>query len=216
MCWWAARAAFIIRSPAFTVQEIELFKLLSVRTVSRRRNTMYRLAALAPTTMALLCLAIALPAGSAVAQQKQQVSFKTPAENAKYTQQQNIDVGDVPNHIVRVFELHYTFPDNAPVINGLRLVEAWARGIADYIDGSGPDPLYLVYVMENGDKFFSRTAGVVQSSSSGKLTATQAGTITGGTGRFAAIQGTVRVNANFDLKTGFNESQTEIEYSIGK
>src|ERR1700680_1066591 len=177
---------------------------------------MYRLAALALTTMPLLCFAIALPAGSSVAQQKQQVSFKTPAENSQYTQQQNIDVGDVPNHIVRVFDIHYTYPNNAPVINGLKLVEGWARGIADYIDGNGPDPLYLVYMMENGDKFFSRTAGVVQSSSSGKLAATQVGTITGGTGKLAAIQGTVRGNAKFDLKTGFNESQTDIEYSIGR
>ena len=51
------------------------------------------------TTMARLCLAISLPIGSAVAQQKQQVSFKVPAENIKYGLQQNVVVGDVPNHV---------------------------------------------------------------------------------------------------------------------
>ena len=56
------------------------------------------------TTMALLCLAVSLPAGSAVAQQKQQVSFKVPAENIKFGVQQNVSVGDVPNHILRLFE----------------------------------------------------------------------------------------------------------------
>jgi hypothetical protein len=116
----------------------------------------------------------------------------------------------VPNHIVRVFEIHYTYPNNAPVINGLKLVEGWARGIADYIDGNGPDPLYLVYVMENGDKFFARTDGVVQSSS-GKRTATQVGYITGGTGKFATIQGIVRSVAIINPQAGFNESQTDIE-----
>jgi hypothetical protein len=166
-------------------------------------------------TAALLCLAVALPGSNVLAQQKQRVSIKAPAENTKYTQQLNIDVGDVPNHIVRVFELHITFPTNPPVINGVKVVEGWARGVADYRDGNGPDPLYLVYVMDNGDKFFAQTAGVVQRSTD-KLAATQVGYITGGTGKFAGMQGIVRTSGNFDFSTGFNESQTDIEYTIGK
>ena len=66
--------------------------------------------------MALLCLAVSLPARDAVAQQKQQVSIKIPAENVKYGLQQNVVVGDAPNHIVRVFEVHYTVPTNAQPI----------------------------------------------------------------------------------------------------
>lgn len=182
--------------------------------ISRRGNTMYRITTLIVTSMALLFSAIALP-GSAVAQQKQQVSFKSPAENSKYMQQLNVDVGDAPNHILRIFEIHYTYPNNAPVINGLKLVEAWTRGTADYIDGNGSDPLYIVYVMENGDKFFARTDGVVQNAS-GKRTATQVGPITGGTGKFATIHEIVRLVAIIDPQAGFNESQTDIEYSIGK
>jgi hypothetical protein len=53
-------------------------------------------------SVAGLCLVMSLPAGTAVAQQKQQVSFKAPAETSKYTQQLNLDVGDVANHIVRI------------------------------------------------------------------------------------------------------------------
>ena len=115
----------------------------------------------------------------------------------------------MPNHIVRVFELHYTYPNNAPVINGLKLVEAWARGITDYLDGNG------LYVMENGDRFSTRTALLVQNIA-GKLTATNVGNISGGTGKFAGTQGIIRVSTNFDYKTGFNESQTDIEYTVGK
>jgi hypothetical protein len=158
----------------------------------------------------------ALPAGNAVAQQKQQVSFKLSAENSKFTQQQNIDIGDVPNHIVRVYEVHRTYPNNAPVINGLKLVETWQRGIADLTDGNGNSIVYFVYVMENGDKLFVRGAAVLQSTS-GKLTGTNVGHITGGTGKLAAIQGIVRFVTNFDLKAGGvpGDTQTEIEYSIG-
>jgi hypothetical protein len=177
---------------------------------------MNRRTTLAVTPLALLCLAVALPAGNAAAQQKQQVAINPSVENSKYTEKtENIEVGDVPNHIVRIFEIHYTFPNDAPVINGLKLVEEYARGIGDLIDGNGSATQHLIFVMENGDKFFARVSNVVQTTS-GKSTATQVGYITGGTGKFAAIQGIVRAVANFDLKTGFNKTQADIEYSIGK
>ncbi len=176
---------------------------------------MNRLTILDLTSMALLSLAVALPAGYASAQEKQHVSYKHVAGNSKYTQQLNVDVGDRPNHIVRVFELHETFPDNPPVINGLKLVEGWTEGIGDRIDGSGDGTGYTVYVLENGDRFFSRSTIVVQSVE-GKLTSTAVGHITGGTGTFAAMQGIVRDVANFDFKTGFGGGQADIEYTISK
>jgi hypothetical protein len=175
---------------------------------------MNRRITLSLTTIALLCL-IALPTGRAVAQEKQHVSFKAPAANSKYTQQLNVDVGDAPNHIVRIWELQHTYPNDAPVINGVKLVEWWERAIGDRFDGSGDGTSYAVFVMENGDKFFARISLVVQNTS-GKLAASTAGHITGGTGKFAGIQGIVRGTANFDPKTGFNESQMEIDYSVGR
>ena len=178
---------------------------------------MSRRTTLTLTTMALLSMALALPAGNALAQQKQQVSIKVPAENTKYPQQQNIEVGDKPNHIVRVYESHNTLLNNAPVINGLKLVEFWNRGITDLTDGNGPTTQYSVYAMENGDKFFVRFANVVQNVS-GKITATGVGTITGGTGRLAAIQGIARQVSVIDPRPGGvpGDTQVDIEYSIGK
>ena len=70
-------------------------------------------------TVILVCLVVALSTDNLLAQQKQQLSFKTSAENTKYTQQHLIDVGDVSGHQVRVYELHRTFPNNAPVMNGV-------------------------------------------------------------------------------------------------
>jgi hypothetical protein len=164
----------------------------------------------------ILCaVAVLFIANQAIAQQKQHVSFKASAENSKYTQQLTIDVGDMPNHVVRVFEVRYTFPNNAPVVNGLKLVEQWDRGFGDRIDGSGPATIYTVYVMENGDKFFVRNIGVVQNTA-GKLINTVVGNITGGTGKLAGIQGNTRSLANFNYNTGFVEPQIEIEYWNGK
>jgi hypothetical protein len=176
---------------------------------------MNRLAISTRTTMALLCLTIAVP--GAVAQQKQQVSFKVLAENAKYGTQQNVVVGDGSNHIVRVFEVHYTFPNNAPVINGLKVAEVWNRGIADIGDGAGNGSTYFVFVVEGGDKFFVRNANVIQPAAAGKFVATTVGHITGGTGKLGTIQGIARQVTTFDPIAGIpGESQFDIDYSMGK
>jgi hypothetical protein len=166
---------------------------------------------------ALLCLAVALSGSNVLAQQKQQVSFKVPAENSKFIVSQNVDVGDVPNHIVRLFDTHLMLPNNAATINGLRLTEMWQRGTTDIIDGNGSGINYFVFVAENGDKFFVRNATIALSSS-GKITATTVGHITGGTGRMAGIQGVVRQVVNFDPRPGGvpGDGQYEIEYSISK
>jgi hypothetical protein len=78
-------------------------------------------------TVAALCLAISLPV---FAQEKHQVSYKTSAETSKYTQQLNLNAADVPNHVVRAFELHRV-PSNPAVINGVKLVEDTSWGLTD-------------------------------------------------------------------------------------
>ena len=177
---------------------------------------MNRVTAFTLTTMALLSLAVALPAADAVAQQKQHISYKVSAENSKYTQQHVIDVGDVPGHQVRVYEIYRSFPSNAPVINGLKVKETWTRATSDYTDGNGTSTTYGVMTMETGDKIFTRGALVAQSAGGGKLTATGVATITGGTGKLAGIQGTTRSVTQADLKAGFNETQNELEYWMEK
>ena len=65
-----------------------------------------------------ISLELALAAFSmsnASAEEKCKVSRVVPAANSTYTQQHVLDVGDVPGHQVRVFELHRTYPaDNKP------------------------------------------------------------------------------------------------------
>ena len=150
------------------------------------------------------------------AQQKHQVSFKNPGENTKYTEQHAMDVGDVPGHQVRSYEIYRTFPTNAPVINGIKLKEIWGRGVSDYIDYNGTATQYNVYILENGDKFFSRTTVLAHSVGSGQFNNMSVGYITGGTGKLAGIQGIIRSSGSSNPKSGFNEVQTDIEYSIGK
>ena len=81
-------------------------------------------------------------------------------------------------------------------------MESWTRGVSDYTDNNGEGTIYGVYVLENGDKFFTR----------GNLTATTVGPITGGTGKLSRINGMVRTSASANPKAGFVETQVDIEY----
>jgi hypothetical protein len=172
-----------------------------------KQTTMFAL------TAALLVVAAVLPAGDAAAQRKQQVVFKVDPANSKYTQQYAINVGDVPGHQVRLFEVRRSFPSNPPVINGMRIVESWTRGVSDYIDNNGPAVVYHVYVAENGDKFFVQSSTVAtQVPGTSKFTGTTVGPITGGTGNFTGIQGLLRLSISADPASGANETEIEIEY----
>jgi hypothetical protein len=177
---------------------------------------MKRITTLTLTTMGLLCFAVALPAGDALAQEKQKVSYKVTAENAKYPQRHTIDVGDESGHQLVIFEIHRSFPSNAPVINGVKLKEQWSRGFSDYVNSNGASTNYSVYVLENGDKFFTLATTLGQADAAGKRTTISVGHITGGTGKFVGMQGMLRSTGASDGKAGMNETQTEIEYWFAK
>ena len=162
----------------------------------------------------ILFVALSL-ANISSAQQTQKVSIQSDAKNTKYGQVNDLAVGDVPEHVLRVFEIHRTYPDNPPVVNGSKLTEWWARGIADVVGGNGRATEYEVFVMDNGDRFFAQVASVVQNSS-GKVAAFTSGQIIGGTGTLAGMQGVLRGSSNIDIKAGFNENRTEIGYSFAK
>jgi|SRR6478736_712151 len=94
------------------------------------------------TIVTLMYLAVTLQTIHAVAQQR--LVFKVSAENTKYTQQHTVDVGDISGHQVRLFEIHRTYPSNAPVMNGMKIVESWTRGISDYTSNNGEGTTYGV------------------------------------------------------------------------
>jgi hypothetical protein len=163
------------------------------------------------TVFTLMWLAVLLPTNGAEAQER--LAFKVSADNTNYTQQHTIDVGDVAGHQVRVFEIKRVYPANPPVIGGLKIVESWTRGISDYTNNSGEARTYSTYVLENGDKFFTRGSLVaLQGPEARNLTATTAGPITGGTGKLARINGMARTITLANPQTGMNETQIEIDY----
>ena len=160
-------------------------------------------------------LLFAFGASSALAQQK--VSYKVGAENSKYTQRQMLEVGDEPGHTVGVFEIHRTFPGDAPVIAGSKVKETWTRGYSDYpANNNGLSTNYTTYVLESGDRFTTHSQTMGHANAEGKRTTVGVGRIIGGTGKLAGIHGFVRTNGISDGKRNFNETSTEIEYWLAK
>jgi hypothetical protein len=175
------------------------------------------------TTAVALAATLAIitfgPADSS-AQEKQKYSFKTPPGVSKYTQQHVIDVGDVPGHQIRIYELHTKYASEAPSFDGVRVLEAWSRGSSDYTNGSGGANSYGVLLLENGDKIFLQseilTQAVVTPDGSRKSKVGSVATLTGGTGKFQGIRGTLNASATTDFKTGTSDVVTEGEYWIEK
>jgi hypothetical protein len=188
-----------------------LTAFLQLTYLGQAQGGTMRVTRLTLSTIAWMWLGADLTASNALAQQR--LVFKVAAESTKYTQQHAIDVGDAAGHQVRLFEIHRTYPGDAPTIGGMKIVESWTRGVSDYTDNNGEGTIYGVYVLENGDKFFTRgTLVAVQSTGVPNLTATTVGPITGGTGKFSRINGMARTSTSANPKASFVETQVDLEY----
>jgi len=154
------------------------------------------------------------------AQEKCKVSEGAEAAKSTYTQQHALDVGDVPGHQVRIYEIHRTYPNDKPNCEGLRRTESWERGYSNYIDWNGATTSFGVTVLENGDKIFTQILGTSQTtiSSDGTKNSTFTGVVryTGGTGKYKGIRGFLRVNTKFDPEKNVNLPQIEGEYWLEK
>ena len=176
------------------------------------------------TTQTISVLNISLGAlmflfcGSAVAQQKYTYEHSTAPQSSRYVQQHRIDVGDIPGHQIRIYEIHAKYTRGHPIIRGTKVVETWTRGVSDYINGVGPTRGYGVWVLEDGNKIYSDYTGTTHSdvSSTGALRGTFNGTtrFTGGTGKFAAIRGVVTYVGEFDTDpdSDYNKATEKGEY----
>lgn len=157
---------------------------------------------------------------NAQAQEKIKYSFGGKAASTKYGQQHAIDVGDVPGHRLRIAELSSTYGAEAPEYAGVKVVENRTRLMSDYTDDSGRLLIYVVLHMANGDRIYQRSEGLAHTSVAAdgarKTSYSAVTTITGGTGKFMAIRGTLRTTGFTDFKVGTSGNSTEGEYWFEK
>ena len=162
-------------------------------------------------------LAASLPA---FAQQKHKFSYERSADTSEFTQQLRIDVGDVPGHQIRVYELRAVYPDDSVKFLDVPVKEEYNRAFSDYTNTNGRHFGYCLYVLKNGDQIHCRIDGIVQATvnADGSKSTTFSGvtTLTGGTGKFRDIRGTLRYNGFYDPVANRSGANVEGEYWIEK
>ena len=170
------------------------------------------------TLLVLVAIVQFTLAAPLAAQEKQKFIFKAPPASSRYTQQHIIDVGDVPGHQLRVAEIQAKYATEAPVFDGVRVTALVSRLISDYFEGSGRGQGYQIYMLETGEKIFARfevLAQTVAGSDGSRISRfSSLITLTGGTGNFKQIRGSLRSSGTTDFKTGTSGVLTEGEYWI--
>jgi hypothetical protein len=169
--------------------------------------------------IAAVIVAFCLVPDTASAQQKYPITMSVQASETTYTQQLAIEVGDRPNHQVRIYEIRRRHETAPMLFRDVKVKESWSRGTSDYADTSGQTAGYGVYNLENGDRIFARYVGTVQSVNrpDGTREYVYHGvtTFTGGTGAFRNIRGQMRDITRGASKAGkalSNEVTGEGEY----
>jgi hypothetical protein len=159
-----------------------------------------------------------------LAQERHKLSWSARPENTKFTVQQQLEIADVPGHVIRMFEIRRTWPENPPMVEGLKVAEEIARGMSDGVAGNGLSRGYSFWRYENSDMHFAEwqniNQAVVNPDRSRKATFVGTYVITGGTGKMRGIKGFGRYSgvAEFapDGKVTRNEYSAEGEYWIEK
>jgi hypothetical protein len=95
-----------------------------------------------------------------------------------------------------------TTATDVPVFNGVRATQTMTRGVSDYTDSNGRVFGYSVISLENGDRIFARYEGLVLTPTSGQTNANYVLTLTGGTGAFRNIRGTIRGKSSGSFSGG--------------
>jgi len=154
--------------------------------------------------------------GDAQAQEKHKFSYKLPASAGKYPQQYSIDVGDVPGHAARIYEIERAFPPGTLAFEGVSVVRERIVGYSDYVNTNGPAWAYGVYYLEDGNKVYARASGASQTTFNPDGTknsiSTGVANLTGGTGKFKGIRGSARFNVRFDPAVGRIDAVYDGEY----
>jgi hypothetical protein len=142
----------------------------------------------------LLALAgtMTLSIGSeARAQQKYPISQPANAIS-KFTQEHIIEVGDLPGHRLRVYQVQNDYPENDLAFAGVLVKQMLSNGISDSVNGSGSFTAYNVFTLADGNKVFVHVTGTTQRDSAGGNRSTSVENFVGGTGKFKGIRGQMR------------------------
>ena len=125
-------------------------------------------------------------------------------------------MGDVPGHQVRVYEIRTRYSDESFRFLDVPVVEEWNRALSDYTDANGRHFGYCLYALKSGERIDRRLDGTTHSKADAAaarvVTFSGVTTLTGGSGRFPSIRGTLRYTGFYDPTAKRSGDQSEGEY----
>lgn len=151
------------------------------------------------------------------AQQKYRIDV-SPPQQSRYVKEHIIDAGDAPGHQLRIVEIEKDYTRNPPTVMGVKITKIRQWAFTNYTNGIGPVIYYETWSDGRGNTFFvegtSETQSQITATGSRRGTSSGSGRITGGTGKFATIQGVLAGVTEFDSdpNNGYNRNNTRLEY----
>jgi hypothetical protein len=115
-----------------------------------------------------------------------------PNATSHFTQEHIIEVGDVPGHKLRVYQVRNEYPQRDFSLAGVEVKELVSDGVSDHVNGSGSFTAYNVLTLVDGNRVFVRVTGTTQSDSAGGNRSASVENFVGGTGKFKGIRGQMR------------------------
>lgn len=151
------------------------------------------------------------------AQQKYRIDV-SPPQQSRYVQEHIIEAGDAPGHQLRIVEIEKKYTSSHPIFRGVKITKVRQWAFTNYTNGVGPVIFYETWSDGRGNMFFvegtAETESQITATGSRRGTSSGSGRITGGTGKFATIQGVLAGRTEFDSdpNDGYNRNKGRIEY----
>jgi len=164
-------------------------------------------------------LAWVLPAVTA-AGDRHAIAFDLGSAAIHYHKQYRLLVDDTPKHALRIYDLSREFAAGSFTLGSVAVTTMREWGTSDLTDENGTESAYVMFVLEDGNRVFGRYRGTVETRRwpDGSRHYDIRGTIdvTGGTGAFQHIRGTIRtwlaLDPGADSRQGRAEGEFEFEH----
>jgi hypothetical protein len=163
-----------------------------------------------------MVLAWLLPVAAAAADGRHSVAFDLGSAAIHYHKQYRLPVDDQPKHTLRIYDLSREFAPGSFNLGSVAVTTIREWGSSDLVDENGTDSAYVMFVLADGSRVVGRYRGTVGTrrwpDGSRHYDIRGAIDLTGGTGAFEHIRGTINTWQALDPGADSSQGRAEGEY----
>lgn len=163
-----------------------------------------------------MVLAWLLPVVTAAADDRHSVAFDLGSAAIRYHKQYRLPVDDQPKHVLRIYEQSRQFVPGSFNLGSVAVTTIREWGSSDLVDENGTESAYVMFVLADANRVFGRYRGTVAirrwPDGSRHYDIRGAIDLTGGTGAFEHIRGTIRTWQALDPDADSSQGRAEGEY----